>query len=102
MLSVEELKARAEDAVPGAKIEIIPNPGPANQPSLLLENEHALRVAQFLHDDPELRLDFCSNVTGVDWLDRVTKKTVKVKEIADGVEKDVDKTEEQKIPGYLE
>ena len=102
MQSLEEIKARIEENVPGAQVTIVPNPGPANQPSLLLGAEHALRVARFLHDDPELRLDFCSNVTGVDWLDRVTKKTVKVKEIVDGIEKDVDNTEEQKIPGYLE
>jgi NADH-quinone oxidoreductase subunit C len=30
------------------------------------------------------------------------KKTVKVKTIVDGVEKDIDQSEEQKIPGYLE
>jgi NADH-quinone oxidoreductase subunit C len=102
MESLEEIKARAEVAVPGAKIEIIPNPGPANQPSLLLDNAHAFAVVKFLRDDPALRFDLCSNVTGVDWLERETKKKVKVKEIVDGVEKDVDKTEEQKIPGYLE
>lgn len=102
MLSLEEIKARAEEAVPGAKIEIIPNSGPANQPSLLIDNDHALRVARFLHDDPALRLDFCSNVTGVDWLDRVVKKTVKVKQIVEGVEKEIAQTEEQSFPGYLE
>ncbi len=41
MESLEEIKARAEHAVPGAKLEIIPNPGPANQPSLLLDHTHA-------------------------------------------------------------
>lgn len=102
MESSEEVKARAQVAVPGAQIEIIPNPGPANQPSLLLGSEHALRVARFLHDDPELRLDFCSNVTGVDWLHRKVKKTVKVKQIVDGIEKEIDQSEEQNIPGYLE
>jgi len=55
-----------------------------------------------LRDDPVLRLDFCSNTTGVDWLDRTVKKTMKVKKIADGVEKEVDETSEEKIPGYLE
>jgi NADH-quinone oxidoreductase subunit C len=102
MESLEEIKARAEAAVPGATVEIIPNGSPANQPSLLIDREHATRVVQFLRDDPALRLDFCSNVTGVDWLDRAVKKTVKVKTIVDGVEKDIDQTEEQKIPGYLE
>ncbi|MGZ5003583.1 MAG: NADH-quinone oxidoreductase subunit C, partial [Chthoniobacterales bacterium] len=78
MESLEEIKARAEAAVPGAKIEIIPNPGPANQPSLLLDATSALNVARFLHDDATLRLDFCSNATGVDWLDRNVKTTRKV------------------------
>ena len=102
MLPLEEIKSRIEAAVSGATLTIIPNPSPANQPSLLLDNEHALEVARFLRDDPELRLDFCSNVTGVDWLDRSVTKTVKVKTIVDGVEKEIDQSEEQKIPGYLE
>ena len=102
MESLEEIKARAEAAVPGATLEIIANGSPANQPSLLIDREHALAVVQFLRDNPALRLDFCSNVTGVDWLDRTVKKTVKVKQIVDGVETEIDQTEEQQIPGYLE
>jgi NADH-quinone oxidoreductase subunit C len=99
---LEQIKARAEAAVPAAKIEIVPNPGPANQPSLLIDIEQGLAVAQFLRNDPALRLDFCSNVTGVDWLDRVVKKTAKIKTVVDGVEREVDQTIEEKIPGYLE
>jgi NADH-quinone oxidoreductase subunit C len=102
MESLEQIKARVEAAIPGAKIDIALNPGPANQPSLLIDNEHALAVAKFLRDDPALRLDFCSNVSGVDWLDRTVKKTVKVKTIVEGAEKEVDQTTEEKIPGYLE
>jgi len=102
MESLEQIKARVEAAVPGAKIDIVANPGPANQPSLLIDNEHAAAVAKFLRDDPTLRLDFCSNATGVDWPERTVKKTVKVKKVIEGVEKDVDDTTEEKIPGYLE
>ncbi len=102
MESLEEIKTRIEAAVTGAEISIIPNPGPANQPSLLLDHEHASAVAKFLRDDHTLRLDYCSNATGVDWLDRTVKKTVKVKKIVEGVEKEVDETTEEKIPGYLE
>src|SRR5437867_10979004 len=102
MESLEQIKTRAEVAVPGAKIDIVPNLGPANQPSLLIDNEHAAAIAKFLRDDPALRLDFCSNVTGVDWLDRAVKKTVKVKKLVNGEEKEVDETTEEKIPGYLE
>ena len=102
MESLEEIKARAEAAVPGAKIDIVPNPGPSQQHSLKIDNEHAEAVARFLRDDPELRLDFCSNATGVDWLDRTVKKTVKVKNVIDGVEKEIDETSEESFPGYLE
>src|SRR2546421_5979878 len=102
MESLEEIKARIEGAVPGAAISIIPNPGPANQPSLLIDHEHAPAVAKFLRDDPALRLDHCSNVTGVDWLDRVLKTKVKVKQLVDGEEKEVEETREEEIPGYLE
>jgi NADH-quinone oxidoreductase subunit C len=102
MESLEQIKARTETAVPGSKIDIVSNPGPAQQSSLLIDNEHALAVARFLRIDPALRLDFCSNVTGVDWLDRTVKKTAKVKTIVDGVEKEVDQTTEEKISGYLE
>jgi NADH-quinone oxidoreductase subunit C len=102
MESLDEIKARAEAAVPGAKVDIVPNPGPAQELSLLIDNEHAPAVARFLRVDPALTLDFCSNVTGVDWLDRTVKKTVKVKKTIDGEEKEVDETTEEKIPGYLE
>jgi NADH-quinone oxidoreductase subunit C len=100
--SLQQIKGRAEAAVPSARIDIVPNPGPSQQSSLLIDNEHASAVAKFLRDDPTLRLDFCSNATGVDRLDRTVKKTVKVKKVVDGVEKDVDETTEEKIPGYLE
>ena len=102
METLEQIKARAEVAVAGAKIDIIINPGPSQQSSLLIDNERAPAVARFLCDDPVLQLDFCSNATGVDWLDRTVKKTVKVKKVIDGVEKELDETQEEFFPGYLE
>ena len=102
MESLEEIKTRAEHAVSGAKLEIIPNLGPANQPSLLLDRTHASAVARFLRDDPTLLLDYCSNVTGVDWLDRTVKKKMKVKRMVNNEEKEVEETEEEFFPGYLE
>ena len=102
METLEQIKNRAELAARGAKIDIVVNPGPSGQSSLLIDNEHAVAVATFLRDHPALSFDFCSNVTGVDWLDRVVKKTTKVKQVVDGVEKEVDQTTEEKVPGYLE
>ena len=102
MESLEQIKARIEANLPGAGVEIIPNPGPSQQLSLLVDNEHAVDVARLLRTDPTLQLDFCSNVTGVDWLDRVVTKKVKVKKIIEGAEKEVEETQQEKIPGYLE
>ncbi len=102
MESLEEIKARVEAAVPGAKIEIVPNAAVPAQSSLLLDGEHAMAVARFLRDDAALKLDHCSNVTGVDWLDRKVAKKVKVKKVVEGVEKEVEETQEEFFPGYLE
>jgi NADH-quinone oxidoreductase subunit C len=102
MESLDEIKARIEGAVPGTKIEIVANGSPSQQQSLLLDNEYAVAIARFLRVDSALRLDFCSNVTGVDWLDRTVRKTTKVKKIIEGQEKEIVETTEEKIPGYLE
>jgi NADH-quinone oxidoreductase subunit C len=100
--SLDQIKTRIEASVPGAKIEIVPNGSPSQQHSLLLDNEHAVEIARFLRVDAALFLDFCSNVTGIDWLDRTTKKTVKVKKVINGEEKELAETIEEKTPGYLE
>ena len=102
MITPEEIKARVEAAVPGAKIEIIPNGAVAAQSSLLLDHEHASAIATFLRDDPALKLDHCSNVSGVDWLDRKVTKKVKVKKLVEGVEKEVEESHDEFFPGYLE
>ena len=110
MKTVEEIKAAIEAAVPGAGVEIVQNPGPAAQHSLLLKAEKAVDVAQFLRDDAELALDFLSNVTGVDWLDKEITEKVKVTrtvaKTVDGVEQQVEETVEEPRkrvePGRLE
>ncbi|MGD0546765.1 MAG: NADH-quinone oxidoreductase subunit C [Terracidiphilus sp.] len=67
MKTVEEIKSAIETALPGAGVEIVSNPSPSGQHSLRLKPECALAVAKFLRDDAELKLDFLSNVTGIDW-----------------------------------
>jgi len=100
--SLDQIKARLEAALPGAQLQIIPNESPANQPSLLVDVAHALGVAMLLRDDPQLRLDYASNVTGVDWPDRVEKTKTRVKRMVDGVEKEIEETVERTIQGCLE
>jgi len=96
--------------VPGAGVEIVPNPGPSGQHSLLLKPSHAIAVAGFLRDDAELALNFLSNVTGVDWPDKEISEKVKVTrtvtKTVDGVEQNVEETVDETLkrvePGYLE
>lgn len=110
MKTIEEIKTAIEAAVPGADVEIINNPSPSAQHSLLLKRETALAVAQFLRDDAELAFDYLSNVTGVDWLDKEIVEKIKVKKTVtksvDGVEQQVeetvDETRKHVEPGYLE
>jgi NADH-quinone oxidoreductase subunit C len=100
--SLEQIKARIEAAVPGARLQIVANGSPPNLHSVLVDNEHALSVARFLRDDPQLRFDYASNVTGVDWPERIIKETVKTRQIIEGVEREIEQTTEKKRPGYLE
>jgi len=109
--TVEEIKAAIEAALPRAGVvEILLNPGPSGQHSLVMRPEWAVEVATFLRDDPELALDYLSNVSGVDWPDKEIAEKVKVTrqvvKTVDGVEQTVDETIEEARkrvePGHLE
>jgi len=102
METLEQIKARVEAAVPSAQLTLVKNDSPSAQHSLLVSVEHAFAVAKFLRDDPQLRLDYCSNVTGVDFLDAELSEKVKVKKVLDGVEKEVEEVKKTKRAGYLE
>jgi NADH-quinone oxidoreductase subunit C len=100
--TLEQIKTRVAAAVAGATLEIIPNGSPSAQHSLLVDNDHAVALATFLRDDSDLGLDYASNVTAVDWPDTVIKEKVKVKQVIEGVEKEIEQTIEKKKPGFLE
>lgn len=87
-------------ALPSAGVELLNNPGPSAQHSLLVRPEDAREVAEFLRDS--LGFDFCSNVTGVDWPPQKVKETVVRRETVDGIATDVKETVEREIPGFLE
>ena len=99
---LEKIKADIEAAVPGCLLEIIPNGSPSGQHSLLVTPSCAVKVARFLRDSPEFRLDYCSNVSGVDWLDTEVSEKVKVKTLVDGEEKEVEEVRKRQSPGHLE
>jgi NADH-quinone oxidoreductase subunit C len=98
-MTLESLKAEIEANVPGCVLEIVPNPSPSGQHSLLVEGRHALAVARFLRDAPELRFDFCSNVTGVDWPASAVPGKGTLKEMEEEMEQDA---AEPEAPGFLE
>jgi NADH-quinone oxidoreductase subunit C len=106
MEPLDQLRTRLLAAFSGAEITLVTNPGAAAQHSLLLDATHAREIAFFLRDDPTLRLDFCSNVTGVDWPEKEIVETTKVS-VPDAANPSAPpKIVEQKTkriqPGYLE
>jgi NADH-quinone oxidoreductase subunit C len=123
MKTPEEIKAAIEAAVAGlteqtgsegAGVEIVLNPGPSEQHSLRIPPSRALEIAKFLRDDADLKLDFLSNVTGVDWLDReveeeeeeVVPTVNQTTEAPDQTAESAEETEPEPrmhfVPGYLE
>lgn len=70
---------------PAAKVELVVNPGPAAEHSLLVDAASARDIAIFLRDDDALRLDYCSNATGIDWPDKeIVDPTTKAKTLQPG------------------
>ena len=105
METVEQIRDRLLAAFPGATITVAPNPSPSAQHSLLIDAAHALSIAKFLRDDTALKLDQCSNVTGVDWPDKQivdTARTTTVPDPAGGPPKVVEQKTTRVEPGYFE
>ena len=99
---LEKIKAGIEASVPGCIVEIIPNASPSGQHSLLIEPAHAVEAAKFLRESADFRLDYCSNVSGVDWLDKEISEKVKAKTLLDGVKQEIEEVRKRQSQGYLE
>ena len=104
METVQQLRDRLAARFPAARVELVLNPGVAAEHSLLLDNAQAREIALFLRDDPALRLDYCSNATGVDWPDKEVTDVVKttVPDPAGGAPKIVEEKSVRLQPGCLE
>jgi NADH-quinone oxidoreductase subunit C len=100
--TLEQIKARLEKTLPLTKLDIVPNDCPAGERSLRAAAVSAFAVARFLRDDPQLKLDYCSNVTGIDWPQATVKTKVKKKVLVAGVEKEIEETIETLRSGHLE
>src|SRR5215212_7792207 len=77
METLEQLRDRLLARFPDATVSIFNNPGAAAQHALLLGANRAKEIAEFLRDDSALKLDFCSNATGVDWPDKEIVESTK-------------------------
>lgn len=101
--TLEQIRDRLLARFPGAAVVVVPNPVVAAQSSLLLGAAQARDIALFLRDDPVLRLDYCSNATGVDWPEKEIIDTVKTT-IAqpDGAPKIFERKTKRLQPGCLE
>jgi len=102
MKTAEEILQAIKSALPDASVELVTNPSPSAQHSLRIDPAAAVKVASFLRDDAVLALDYCSNVTGVDWLDKEVTEKVKVTKTEGGVETLVEEAVKRVEPGYLE
>ncbi len=103
MSSPPQILERLRAAFPAATLELVENPSPADQPAIRLDSAYARAIATWLRDDPDLRLDYCSNVTGVDWLDReITETAKKTVTAEDGTTSEVEEKTTRTEPGYLE
>ncbi|MCL4177028.1 MAG: NADH-quinone oxidoreductase subunit C [Verrucomicrobia bacterium] len=102
MLSPETIKAQVESLVPGAELVVVPNGSTDNPGALLVRGEQAVAVARALREHPALRLDYASNVTGVDWPDQVLREKHRIKLIVEGEEREFEEERERRVPGYLE
>ncbi|MBI5771882.1 MAG: NADH-quinone oxidoreductase subunit C [Verrucomicrobia bacterium] len=104
METLEQLRDRLLAAVPGAEVSVVSNSSPSAQHSLLVGSAHARAIAQFLRDDPALKLDQCSNVTGVDWPEKEIVETTKITmpDPAGGAPKTIEQKTKRIQPGCLE
>ena len=104
METLEQIRDRLVARFPGAKISIQQNPGTTAEHSLLIDPAFGREIALFLRDDAALQFDYCSNATGVDWLDKeiVDVKKTTVPDPAGGPAKVVEEKSKRTEPGYLE
>jgi len=98
-MTLEDVRARLQAEIPGCQVDLVVNGSPSAQNSLLIDRQHGLEAARLLRG---LELDYCSNVTAVDWPERCRQTRSRRSRIVDGVEKEIEQAAKTTIPGYLE
>jgi NADH-quinone oxidoreductase subunit C len=104
METLEQIRDRILARFPGAEVGIVPNAALPGEASLLVGADKGAEIALYLRDEPSLQFDYCSNVTGVDYLDKEVVETTKATEPdpAGGPPKVVETKTKRLQPGYLE
>ena len=104
MESPEQIQARLAARFPAATVTLVPNPAPAGLAALLVNAAHAREIATFLRDDAELKLDYCSNATGVDWPEKEIVETTRstLADPAGGPPRTIEQKTKRLQPGCLE
>jgi NADH-quinone oxidoreductase subunit C len=101
-LSFNDVVQKLRAAFPAATLTVVPNPAVPDQTSLLVSSAHARAIAQYLKMESELKFDYASNVTGVDWMETAQAEKRLVKKTVNGTEQEVEESVEVKGPGVLE
>ena len=100
--TIEQIKARIRSAVPGARVEIVPNDSPVR--AAFAAGRQRARARR--REVSCATIPSCGSITLQRHRRRlaraVIKTKIKVKKVVDGVEKEVEETTETKRPGYLE
>ena len=98
-VNAEEICNQIAKALPKAGVTFCKNPLPAEQHSILVDNDSAVDVFTYLRDTAGLEFDFLSNVSGVDWPKGDLVDSVAVPQVE---ESDDEKTPAQSEGGFLE
>lgn len=104
METPEQIQARLAARFPAATVTLVPNPAPGARAALLVAAAQAREVATFLRDDPDLKLDYCANATGIDWPDKEIVETTRstLADPAGGPPRTIEQKTKRLQPGCLE
>ena len=100
---LRDIQKKAEAAISGLKLKLVKNPNSnAQQDTIFVDPEYALRFASFLRDEPEYLFDFLTCVSATDWLEQEIQISVQSTEQVDGKPVVKRKNTFVKIPSHID
>lgn len=101
-IDTESIFNQIRTALPNAGVTYCENPAPAGQHSILIDTDSAIDVFTFLRDTEGLKLDYLSNVSGVDYPNGDLADTVAVPKSEEAGEESAEGEEKKSTGGFLE